>query len=158
VTLLDRGDERNGRYCPWEDLGRRDHLAFAVTRLPVGDGWYFSDVPGIVLDDRLGRVERRCVLAHELAHIDLGHHEQLAGTGPGTARLARRNEVAADRLAAVRLTPLWELVQCFRFTQDVDEAASHLDVTTRLLSVRLRSLSPAELHAVSSAVPWAGAA
>lgn len=135
------GDEP---YCPWIDLDRRQHLAFAVTRLPIGDGWYLADVPGIVLDDRLSRIERRCVLAHELAHVDLGHDHQVAGNGPGTGRLARRNEHAADLLAAERLLPLGRLAVWLPFASSQAEAAELLDVTTRLLDVRLDHLDDEE--------------
>jgi Zn-dependent peptidase ImmA (M78 family) len=131
-------------YCPWQDLASREHLTFVVARLPVADGWYLHDVPGIVLDDRLTRVQRRCVLAHELAHIDLGHYQQVAGNGPGTGRLARRNEAAADHLAAGRLLPLARLAEWMPFASSWAEAADLLDVTERLLTVRLRRLSPAE--------------
>ena len=135
------GDER---YCPWADLASREHLAFAVARLPLGEGWYLPDVPGIVLDDRLGRVGRRCVLAHELAHVDLGHHHQLAGNGPGTGRLARRNESAADLLAARRLLPESLLVGALAGAAGLSDAAELLDVTPRLLAVRLRCLGSEE--------------
>lgn len=137
------GFERESVYCPWVDLGSRAHLAFAVTRLPVGEGWYLPDVPGIVLDDRLDRVQRRCVLAHELAHVDLGHH-QVAGNGPGTDRLARRNERAADVLAAKRLVSIAQLVLVLPGASGQTEVAELLEVTPHLLEVRLEHLEPAE--------------
>jgi Zn-dependent peptidase ImmA (M78 family) len=142
------GGSAVGAYCPWRDLASRPHLAFVVTRLPVADGWYLPDVPGIVLDDRLTRVQRRCVLAHELAHIDLGHHQQVAGNGPGTDRLARRNEAAADRLAARRLLPLTGLMHWLPYASSRSEAAELLDVTERLLSIRLEQLSSREAAAL----------
>jgi Zn-dependent peptidase ImmA (M78 family) len=134
----------SAEYCPWRDLAARDHLAFVVARLPVAEGWYLHDVPGIVLDDRLTRVQRRCVLAHELAHIDLGHYQQVAGNGPGTGRLARRNEAAADHLAARRLLPLGRLAEWLPFASSLAEAADLLDVTERLLTVRIDRLAPDE--------------
>jgi Zn-dependent peptidase ImmA (M78 family) len=139
-------------YCPWEDLAARTHLAFAITRLPLADGWYLHDVPGIVIDDRLDRVQRRCVLAHELAHIDLGHLHQVAGNGPGTARLARRNEAAADDLASRRLMPLDALLRALPFAPCDAEAAELLDVTEHLLAVRLSRLCPAERRQIARVV------
>lgn len=131
-------------YSPWEDLAARPHLTYVKTRLPVADAWYLPDVPGIAIDDRLTRIESRCVLAHELAHIDLGHHHQVAGTGRGTGRIARRNESEADQLAARRLVNLHELVRRLLGASCRWEVADSLDVTEHLLTVRLEHLHPAE--------------
>lgn len=132
------------RYDPWHDLRARDHLTFAVTRLPAGHGWYLHDIPGIVIDDRLTRVERRCVVAHELAHIDLGHHEQAATGGPGTARIARHREREADVLAATRLINLDALADALVWALCPEEVAHELDVTVDVVRRRLRTLTDAE--------------
>lgn len=132
------------RYDPWRDLARREHITLAVTRLPVGTGWYFSDIPGIALDDRLDRVGRRCALAHELAHVDLGHTHQAAGRGPGTSRIARRREVEADILAAVRLITLADLADALRWALCPEEVAQELDVTEDLARIRIEQLTTAE--------------
>jgi Zn-dependent peptidase ImmA (M78 family) len=132
-------------------------LAFAVTRLPVGEGWYLPDVPGIVLDDRLDRVQRRCVLAHELAHVDLDHH-QVAGNGPGTDRLARRNERAADVLAAKRLLSVAQLAFALPAASGQAEVAELLEVTPHLLEVRLQHLEPSERHRLAALFAQASAA
>jgi Zn-dependent peptidase ImmA (M78 family) len=138
-------------YCPWRDLRARSDLTFAVARLPLGDGWYLPDVPGIVLDERLGRIARRCVLAHELAHLDLGHL-QVAGQGAGTSRLARRNEAEADLLAARRLLPMGALEHWLPYAASGGEAAELLDVTARVLEVRLARLDQAERARLRRAV------
>lgn len=132
------------RYDPWRDLARREHLTLAITRLPAGTGWYFHDIPGIALDDRLDRVGRRCALAHELAHIDLGHTHQVAGQGPGTGRIARRRETEADQLAAQRLIPLDQLADVLRWALCPEEVAHELDVTEHLANVRVVTLTTAE--------------
>lgn len=132
------------RYDPWADLAERTHLTLAITRLPHGHGWYMHDVPGIVLDDRLDRVGRRCALAHELAHVDLGHTHQVAGTGPGTSRIQRRRERDADLLAAQRLIPLDRLADTLHWALCPEEVAHELDVTDRLATLRIRNLSQAE--------------
>jgi hypothetical protein len=124
----------------------------------MADGWYLSDVPGIALDDRLTRIQRRCVLAHELAHIDLDHHDQVAGCGPGSARLARRNEVAADRLAARRLIRLDDLISWLPYAAGSSEAAELLDVTEQLLGVRLAALDARERGILDRALRGVGAA
>lgn len=139
-------------YDPWHDLRSRPHLTLAVSRLPVGDAMYFHDVPGIVLDDRLTQIERRCVIAHELAHLDLGHVEQAAGCGAGTSRIARRMECDADLLAARRLLPVERLAAVAKCHQDRFTTAEHLCVTEHLLQVRLDHLHPSERGAINRAV------
>lgn len=134
-------------YDPWQDLRDRNHLTLAITRLPIGDAWYLHDVPGIALDDRLTRVERRCVLAHELAHIDLGHMDQAANGlcwDLGTSRIARRRELAADKIAARRLILTRRLAEALCSHDDQPSVADDLDVTERVLAVRLDHLHPAE--------------
>lgn len=127
-------------YNPWRDLGARADITFGVTDLPAGDGWWIREVPAIVLGRHLSRVERRCVLAHELVHAE--HDEQqCAHDGPGTARIARRREADADLTAACRLISLDDLADALRWALGVDEVAEVLDVTQHLVRVRLRNLS-----------------
>jgi Zn-dependent peptidase ImmA (M78 family) len=143
------------RYDPWRDLAQRTDLTFVVTRLPVGEAWYFHDIRGIAIDDRLDKVRRRCALAHELAHIDLGHHTQTAGCGAGTSRIARRREVHADQLAAERLITVDDLAEAFRWVHVVgpEEAAAELGVTTELVKRRVKTLT-AEEKAYIEARQW----
>lgn len=139
------GDNATPLYDPWSDLASRPHLTYVTTRLPLADAWYLPDVPGIAMDDRLTRTERRCVLAHELAHIDLGHHHQPAGNGPGTSRMARRNERDADMLAARRLICIYRLAAALAEERHCRwHVAELLDVTEQLLQVRLEHLHPSE--------------
>ncbi|WP_370871532.1 ImmA/IrrE family metallo-endopeptidase [Nocardioides massiliensis] len=87
-------------------------------------------------------------MAHELAHIDLGHHEQLAGCGRGTARLARRREVQADGLAARRLVRLDDLIAARRAYDCPWLVAEHLDVTEHMLRVRIDQMYGGEIAVV----------
>ncbi len=132
------------RYDPWRDLARREHLTLVVTRLPAGHAWYLHDVAGIAIDDRLTRVEGRCAVAHELAHVDLGHHAQAAGTGPGTSRIARRHEREADQLAAERLIRLDDLADALRWALCPVEVAEELGVTPELARRRILTLTEEE--------------
>jgi Zn-dependent peptidase ImmA (M78 family) len=132
------------RYDPWADLARRPHITLAITRLPHGNGWYMHDVPGIALDDRLDRVARRCALAHELAHIDLGHTHQVAGTGPGTSRIQRRREREADTLADARLVLLDDLARAIAVGLCPEEVAHELDVTLDVVHRRIQQLTARE--------------
>jgi len=101
---------------------------------------------GIVLDDRLTRVERKCVLAHELVHAEL-LDEQCVHDSCDGARLARRRERHADREAAFRLIDIRPLGEALAaHPDDLYLAADELDVDHQTLSTRLRHLHPAERH------------
>lgn len=139
-------------YDPWDDLRARGHLTLSITRLPIGDAMYFADVPGIALDERLSRTERRCVLAHELAHIDLGHTHQAATTCSwdlGTSRIARRHELEADKLTARRLVLTRVLADALCRWDNPWAVADDLDVTEHVLETRLAHLHPAERGYIS---------
>lgn len=101
------------------------------------------DVPGIAMDRRLDRVQRRCALSHELAHIDLGDHH-CSGASPDGPRQGRRRERVADELAAERLLPLDRLAEVLRWALGPEEVAHELDVTPHMVRVRVRALTDAE--------------
>lgn len=81
------------------------------------------------------QVERRCTLAHELAHVDLRH----------TMRPTEREEEQAARLAAVKLIDWDNLIDAYRWASCMAEWADELWVTVEVLEDRLRFLSPVEL-------------
>lgn len=80
------------------------------------------------------QVERRCTLAHEIAHIDLGH----------TDCSDERDETQAQRLTANRLITWDALVDVFKWADNPHEAADCLWVTVDVLEDRLRFLHPHE--------------
>ena len=80
------------------------------------------------------QVERRCTLAHELAHIDLGH----------TGKTTVAEEQAARRYAAQKLITWDALVDVFKWAHNAHEAADELWVTPEVLEDRLRFLHPHE--------------
>lgn len=90
----------------------------------------------ILIDRDLPHEERREALAHELAHLDLGH---------GVLIHERQEELRADLLAALRLLPLNELAECLRWALGPDEVADHFGVTPRLVRLRLKHLSMQEM-------------
>lgn len=130
-------------YDPWADLRRREHITFGITNLPAGEGWWLPQIPAIVLDKGLSRIERRCVLAHELVHAD-DNTTQCATDGPGTARIARRREAAADDTAARRLISIEQLIEALQWALGFDELAETLDVTPRLARARIHGLTEEE--------------
>ena len=88
----------------------------------------------IWLDRSLQQTARRCALAHEQAHIDLGH---VGCNDP-------KDEVAARRYAAQKLIEWDALVDAFRWAHNAHEAADDLWVTPEVLEDRLRFLHPNE--------------
>lgn len=93
-----------------------------------------TDGHTIWLDSRLGQVQRRCALTHELWHLR-------RGIMPADAR----EERICDELAARDLITLGALVDGFRWTQDPVTLAKHLWVSRRVLQVRLDTLDPIEV-------------
>lgn len=125
-------------YEPGPDAARR-YADWVIRRRPI------DPIPEvlcrrrkvILLDSGLSLAEKRCALAHAIAHLDLGHV-------PGSGRDSRRNERQADELAAQRLMPLPFLADALRWALGPEEVAHELDVTPRLVKVRLHSLSMGE--------------
>lgn len=133
-------------YDPWRHLADMRHVTFGVRRLPHGHGWWLRDIPGIVIDDRLGRVRRRCVIAHELVHAE--HDDpNCTSHGPDGPRIARWIERRADRTAAARLIPLAALADALTWAPLCPhQVAEHLDVTVDVLRARLAELTDDEKH------------
>lgn len=134
------GRRRRSAWSPWAELARRPDILVHRCRLDEGQGWWCPDERVILLDDRLGRRAARCVLAHELGHVVLGH------TGlpdvAGADRLSARIEVAADQWAARRLLPGAELRRALALYPDDEEAvAAELDVTAQVLRQRLADIA-----------------
>jgi Zn-dependent peptidase ImmA (M78 family) len=96
----------------------------------------------ILLDRRLDQRERRSCLAHELAHLELG--DVALEAGPDAARQGRRQESAADQLAASRLITLDALADALVWCLGADEVAEELHVTPWAVTARLRSLDEDE--------------
>lgn len=105
------------------------------------------DAAVILLDVDLDRAERRSTLAHELAHIDLGH--RVAGGWFG-----RRLEAEADRLAAQRLLESVDQLADALATHagHLAGAAEHLDVPLRVLERRLARLTDDERATIARRV------
>ncbi len=107
------------------------------------------DLSWSVLDGRLGetdgatvirlhphqsQVQRRCTLAHELAHIELGH----------TAGCNSLEEKQATQLAARWLITMPMLLDALRWTEELEEAADILWVDMPTLMARLDGLTGKE--------------
>lgn len=131
------------RYSPWRDAATR-HPHVLIERCdiaPVRGAWV-HEVSVILIDRSLDRAGRNSTLAHELAHIDLCHHEH----APPSRWFAARLENEADDLAARRLLDdVDEIAEAMALhPQDLASAAEHLDVTPEVLMRRLDSLTRVE--------------
>ncbi len=88
----------------------------------------------IVLHPHQSQAQRRSTLAHELAHIDLGHVD---GCTP-------QNEHMAVQRAARWLISMQALLDALRWSEDLDELAENLWVDPETLTARLDGLTDAE--------------
>jgi hypothetical protein len=84
----------------------------------------------VLLDDRLRGADRRCALAHAVAHLDLGHWLTM------DRRAETLEEQAADDLAAFRLMPVHLLADVGAWALSTAEAAAELDLTEAFLMAR----------------------
>ena len=126
-------------YNPWRDAAERYpdvHIEWADIA-PLHGMW--SPAAGVILIERsLSKPERRAALAHELAHLDTGDRST------ELCWFSRRQETAADRLAAWRLISITDLSAVVRWCRDAREAAAELDVPLAVLVRRAQTLHPAE--------------
>lgn len=111
-------------------------LGITIERTWLRDVWgaWVPSRQVVVLASGLSPVQERSVLAHEVEHVlagDLG-----CGIGP----LAVHEERYADREAARKLIAISDLCPVAQWADDIRTAAVELNVTERLLRIRLRDL------------------
>lgn len=92
----------------------------------------------ILMHPDQSQVQRRCTLAHELAHIELGH---INGATP-------REEAAAREHAARRMISLERLMDALRWAESMEEVADELWVDHQMLIDRLDTLTDDERQAL----------
>jgi Zn-dependent peptidase ImmA (M78 family) len=113
-----------------------EQLGIAVVRTWLRDTWgaWSREHRSVVVASGLSPVQERCVLAHELEHV-------LADDGDCGDRIASvRQERRADLEAARKLVAISDLAEVAQWTSDLHTAAAELQVTERLLEVRLNDL------------------
>ncbi|MGW6009655.1 ImmA/IrrE family metallo-endopeptidase [Streptomyces sp. NPDC055210] len=114
-----------------------DELGIVVIRTWLRDTWgaWCRDRQRIVIASGLSAVQERCVLAHELEHA-------LADDAECSTPLARiRQERRADLEASRKLIAISDLAEVAQWAGDPHAAAVELNVTERLLRVRLNDLA-----------------
>jgi Zn-dependent peptidase ImmA (M78 family) len=131
-------------YHPWRQLRSLPSVDVIWSRddvlLDGAQAWWYADRDMIVMDSRLKQVDRRCALAHELAHRERGDRPC------GLDWFDARQEAAADLMAARWLISRDALLAALRWSDDRHEIADELWVTVDLLRVRLDGLHPSERH------------
>lgn len=129
-------------YNPWAAVGQQTDVLVAFDQLEHAQAYWEPDERVILIDSRLGQVERRCALAHELAHIDSG--DTGCEHGPDAARLEIRQERRADSLAAQRLIGLDDLADALVWALGYDEVAECLHVDRKTVRARITGLTDTE--------------
>lgn len=124
---------------PWRTLRARPHLTLRWRRLPDGMGamWRSGE---IIIDPRLGRVERRCALMHELVHDD-----RRIGWPWATAATMETEERIVREETARRLVPLDHLARWVEARAEVGpvtarDIAEEWDVTIQVAHLAGRLL------------------
>lgn len=112
-------------------------------RLRASNGLWIPDFNTIVLQPRMRVIQERSVLAHEIAHADLGHRDSRP-----------KHEVLADRYAAEHLVDHDLFSELVEWTPDAARLSLELGVTTKLMQVYLNvhrnELEPPALSAIAS--------
>jgi Zn-dependent peptidase ImmA (M78 family) len=129
-------------YNPWSHVGRFTDVLVVLDELEHADAYWEPDERVILIDRRLSQAERRCRLAHELAHLEAG--DEHCADGPDGERLAARQELRADAAAAERLIDLDALADALAWALDPQEVAEALHVDTRTVRARVRNLTEHE--------------
>ncbi|GEB17164.1 hypothetical protein GUY44_12170 [Pimelobacter simplex] len=128
-----------------------DGMTMSIEPTPGGKAeWYSPAEDHMMLRPGQLQVERRCAVAHGLAHRDLGHSGVCEY--PDAVRQASRAEMEADELAARRLIRLAHFIEVLCWTDDKDEAADALWVTRHYLDVRLERMYMGEQKIVREAL------
>lgn len=125
------------RYSPWADAASRypDILIERTDIAPMRGAWIPTEKM-ILIDQSLNPGDRRSTLAHELAHIDLGHT-------PVQGWFGQRMERDAHHLADTRLLGDIDAIAEAIAAHPLDPAAvaEHLGVGVGSLRRRLRRLT-----------------
>lgn len=140
----------DGRYHPGRDAAER-FPEWVIRHRPLSHG-----IPEvmcrrrkvILIEDKQSWPEKRCSLAHAVAHLDLGHQATSHGT------FDRRQEDHAHQLAARRLITIDDLARVLSWTRFITEVAAELEVDIRTLNTRQVHLHPAERAELRSRTNW----
>lgn len=125
-------------FSPFAELRGTPQVTLGFHELGKLKGLYYDDLKTIVLRKGLLQAERRCTLAHELAHHRLGH------TACHDRRGTRLQEVEAEVVAARWLIPLEAYVRARLWSHHDGEQAEELWVDVPMLHARREGFTEAE--------------
>ena len=123
-------------FHPWRRLRAQPHIRLSWRELAGRLGETEGNV--IRMHPHQSQVQRRCTIAHELAHVELGHRN---GCDDG-------EEVQATRLAARWLVGMDDLLDALRWAEELEEVAECLWVDEPTLLARLDGLDADERQRV----------
>lgn len=124
-------------FHPWRALRELTHIHLSWK----SEDGMLGETDGrsvIVMNPDQSQRQRRCTLAHELAHIELGHIDGATD----------REEADAREHAARRLIPLDRLMDALRWADNLEEVADELWVDHQTLIDRLDTLTDDERQAL----------
>ena len=123
-------------YHPWRTLREMGGWTLLIAHLPAGVlGVTDHATRTIVLAPGQTQRQRRCTIAHEIAHAE---------REPFPVEHSAAEERVVDVLAARRLIPFDRLLDAWRWARDLTELADELWVDEATLAVRLAHLHPSE--------------
>lgn len=125
-------------------LARLAALGVQIIEAPIEKGylgWYDQETRTVTVSAGMPWRKKRSTLAHELAHVELGHAMRPGWWG---SLYEPAMEAEADELAARELIPLHQLADVLRTARDAEEAAARLDVDRHTVRVRVETLTAAE--------------
>jgi Zn-dependent peptidase ImmA (M78 family) len=138
-------------WSPWRHL-RENHPDVVVYEHEMPDG-YLGCIDAenriIWLDSRLTQAERRSALAHELGHLE-------RGPAPAGEHADPVEERAVNVWAARKLIAIPDLAAALGWSSHLSEIAEELWVSVHMLTVRLETMTQAELMLLTRlrSNPW----
>jgi IrrE N-terminal-like domain len=120
-------------FHPWHKLRALSQVQLSWVVMPGRLG-ETNGVDHIRMHPHQNQAQRRCTLAHELAHIELGH----------VHGCSLAEERTAGELAARWLIDIGELADAARWARSPEELADELWVDVETIHIRLGALSDAE--------------
>lgn len=137
VPLLTLQPERHySPHCVLAQIGIR------IVHAWLRDTWglWLPEQRAVVVAEGISPVQERCTLAHEVEHI-LADDQGACGLDPvGTEAERALIEERADLRAARKLIAISDLGEVAQRELSLSETAAELDVTERLLTIRLDDL------------------
>lgn len=146
VLAMTQQGAQGSVFHPWHRLRSLSNIDLSWRRTPGRLGETDGAQVIRLHPDQL-QVQRRCTLAHELAHVELGHTD---GASPAQERAARM-------LAARWLVDLDQLLAALRWADDLATVADECWVDEETLMARLDGLTDgerAQIAALHAEVEW----